>query len=82
MDSTSITIGDPITLSIKIFRPDDVSVQVPNLLDKLGDFELVREYAPDLRTTGMGFTEEIHRFWVTTYETGDVEIPSIKITYL
>ena len=80
VDKTEITIGDLVTLTVSVRYPKGVSVKIPSLGDKLGEFFIRDISLPPPRSEKEGFVQEA-RYIVTTYIVGDVTIPPITINY-
>lgn len=82
VDKSEITIGDIVTLTAAVRYPEGVEVQIPSLGEKLGDF-LIRDIKLPPAYKDPQKNEYVLNaiYQVTTYLTGDVAIPSAKISY-
>jgi hypothetical protein len=80
VDSSTITIGDLITYTVKITHDEDVEVQLPSLGENLGGFE-IRDYV-DFEPKKQN-KKIIHQvdYIISTFETGEFEIPPISVGY-
>jgi len=81
VDRSAVTIGDPITLTLTVRRPQgfevvsldpDRALEALTLLDR-------REGSP--RTLPDGRVEEVRTITLAAYETGSKEIPAITVVY-
>lgn len=80
VDRQSVTIGDIIKYSVKISA--DTSLIVDSLVvgTNLGMFE-VKDYTPRTTEISDGMKVSIESFSITTFTTGDYQIPPITIKY-
>ncbi len=80
VDSTEVTIGDAIQLTIEAIYPDTVRVEPPEVGHQLGDFAVLKTMEPVHR-------QENHRqvtrfqFTIAVYDTGRHVIPPVGIPY-
>jgi hypothetical protein len=74
----SVRAGQPLRVDFIIDRPADAGVTVPSIGQKLGDWEVQRaESLPTDPATPNRLTE---RLTLSTFETGDVQVPSLSFT--
>ena len=80
VDSNRILIGDVITYSVIVTHDPQVELDMPELAENLGQFEL-RDYEErePLKTNG----EVVKRvdYKISTFESGEFEIPPLQIGY-
>lgn len=77
IDRDSITVGDPILLTVGTAGRGGEAPVVPAFPEgKVGPFEIL-ESLPVERETRDGVTTAVARFRITAFETGDLEIPPI-----
>ena len=80
VDPSRITIGDLVKYSIVVKRNPDVKVQMPSPGANLGLFE-IRDYNTiDARKENGQIVEQTD-YIISTFETGEFEIPSLIIPY-
>lgn len=77
VDTTLLTVGDRITLTVSVEHASDASVAWPDSLD-VSPFEVLaaRAMAPE---TTQGRTTSSAAFQLTTFELGALEIPSFGV---
>ncbi len=80
VDKAKITIGDLIIYTVTVTHDPDVKVQLPALGENLGGFEIRDYQVLEPRKEGNRVIEQIH-YTISTFETGDFEIPPIAIRY-
>ncbi len=80
VDKSRITIGDLIEYTVKVSHRKDVKVEMPGLGANLGGFE-IRDYRVDEPNQEAGRTISVYRYTVSTFLTGDFEIPPLTIRY-
>lgn len=80
-DTTNYKVGDYITFSIEIKHDKNIKVEVPNLKDSLKILEFIKSFPVEKKEID-NKEIEIHKFIFSKYDSGKVEIPSIKIFYL
>ncbi len=87
-------VGDPIRITLEIFRPDQYQVQLPEIGNQLGDFTVL-EFSPGPIAADTGSPNKRHpqekppetpgktpyraRVVVALYKTGDFTFPPLKI---
>jgi len=80
VDSSTITIGDLITYTVKITHDEGVAVQLPSLGENLGGFE-IRDYIDhEPRRENDKIVHQVD-YIISTFETGEFEIPPISVSY-
>jgi hypothetical protein len=79
-DSTHITMGDWLSLTVQVKHADSVDVSWSEFKDTLGVFEIIRQdtLQPD-RTVGA--VTEGRKFTLSAYNSGSFVIPPILIAY-
>jgi hypothetical protein len=81
IDKQSITIGDRVVYSVKITADTSLIIDSLAVGSNLGMFE-VKDYTPRKAETRDGMRISIEAFEITTFTTGDYQIPPITIRYL
>ena len=79
-DTTDYKVGDYITLSIELKHDKNIKVELPNLKDSLKVLEYIKSLPVDKKENDNKVIE-LHKFIFSKYDSGKVEIPSIKIFY-
>jgi hypothetical protein len=81
VDKNRIHLGDLIHYSIQVVHDDSVQVEMPGFAANLGQFE-IRDYslAEPRKSEGKIITEA--SYTITTFFTGDFEIPPVAIKYI
>ena len=80
VDTTRLTVGDRMTLTVTVEHDADAFVAWPDSLD-LAPFELLDARIEPMRTVeGQG--RSTARFSLTTFELGDLELPGFDVTVL
>ncbi len=73
------TVGDRIGFTLVLVHPPDLEPALPEVGSELGPF-LVRDFEDGgSRTLDDGRVEQTWRFWLTAWETGDLEIPAVTV---
>ena len=80
VDRSKVTIGDKIRYSLIITRDENVNVQMPGLAENLGMFEL-RDYDVLEPVVQDGKIIDQTDYIISTFETGEFEIPPLTIHY-
>ncbi len=80
VDRSSIHIGDVIRYSVIITHNPGVQLQTPSLAANLGMFE-IRDYKVQEPRKESGKIIEQTDYLVSTFDTGEFEIPSLQIGY-
>ncbi len=80
VDRSSIHIGDVIRYSVIITHDPGVQLQTPSLAVNLGMFE-IRDYKVQEPRKENGKIIEQTDYLVSTFDTGEFEIPSLQIGY-
>lgn len=80
-DKTKVTIGDPITYTVKATYESGYSVEIKKPGSNLGEFE-IKDYTknPPVKLQDGGF-EETFEFVIAVYDTGSYDIPPTTVTY-
>jgi hypothetical protein len=77
VDTTLITVGDRITLTVSVEHPPGATVVWPDSLD-LSPFEVLAARAAEPRTTG-DRTTSCASFALTAFELGALDVPSFDV---
>lgn len=80
VDRATILIGDRIIYSVTVQRSADVVVEMPSLGANLGMFE-IRDYEVKEPVKKGNLITEQTQYVISTFETGDFEIPPLIIRY-
>lgn len=80
VDRATILIGDRIIYSVTVQRSADVVVEMPSLGANLGMFE-IRDYEVKEPVKKGNLITEQTQYVISTFETGDFEIPPLTIRY-
>ncbi len=80
VDKSLITIGDLIEYTVTVAHQKGVKVEMPGLGANLGGFE-IRDYQVDEPKQEGDRTVSIYRYTISTFLTGDFEIPPLTIRY-
>ncbi len=80
VDKQSVTIGDIIKYTVKIAADTSLIVDSLAVGSNLGMFE-VKDYAPRTSQVSEGMKTSTESFDITTFTTGDYQIPPITIKY-
>lgn len=80
VDTTLVTVGDRITLTVSVEHAPDATVSWPDSLD-LSPFEVVAAQALGTEPSG-GRLRSSAAFLLTAFELGDLEIPSFDVAVL
>ena len=80
VDRSKVTIGDKIRYSLIITRDENVKLEMPGLAENLGMFEL-RDYDVMEPVVQDGKIIDQTDYIISTFETGEFEIPPLTIHY-
>lgn len=80
LDTTLITVGDRVTLEVRVQHPADAAVAWPDSLD-VDPFEVLDARVAPTQTRG-DVGSSVARFSLTTFELGEVELPSFDVRVL
>jgi len=80
VDTTLVTVGDRITLTVRVAHPADASVVWPDSVD-LSPFEVLGARLEPTATEGRGAVSTAV-FSIAAFELGEVEIPSFEVSVL
>ncbi len=79
VDRDTLTVGDPVRLSLRIRRePGDAAVLLQNE-GFLAPFEVRRQVPPAVREMSEGRVEESLAFELAVYQVGVIEVPSLVL---
>jgi hypothetical protein len=81
-DRTAITIGDPILLTARLTYPETTRIVsfAPERI--LGTLNLLDAEDVGVRRLEDGKLEDVRLFRITSFETGEKEIPPLEVTYV
>ena len=79
-DSTQLTVGDPVTLSLIISHPADYSVAVPRLEREWGPFEVQAQTSVQTVSIADGIRTVAKQFRVTLFAPGAFETPVLPVS--
>lgn len=80
-DKTKVTIGDPITYTVKATYENGYSIEIKKPGSNLGAFE-IKDYTKSAPVKLQdGSFEESFEFVIATYDTGSYDIPPTTVTY-
>ena len=81
-DRTAITVGDPITLTVRLVYPPGTKILTFAPEEAMSTLAILGGEAGAPREDEEGRVEEIRTLRVTLYKTGEAEIPSFEVTYV
>ena len=77
----TITVGDPITFRVRVWRGADDHVEVLSEGPFPGPFEVRDVRPPTVRGSGSDGIEETRDFVITLYRTGEFEVPPLVLRF-
>ena len=83
IDKTEAHVGDRLTLTVSAVAKAGIAVMLPAKLDT-GKLEILDRNDSDKAGRDLGDGRRSHRFvlGVAAYETGEIEVPALEVTYL
>jgi len=83
IDKTEAHVGDRLTLTVSAVAKAGIAVMLPAKLDT-GKLEILDRNDGDKSGRDLGDGRRSHRFvlGVAAYETGEIEVPPLEVTYL
>ena len=83
LDKTEAHVGDRLTLTVSAVARAGVAVTLPSKIE-LGKLEILDRNDGDRNGRDLGDGRRSHRFvlGVAAYETGELEVPSIELSYI
>jgi len=83
LDKTEAHVGDRLTLTVSAVAKAGIAVTLPSKLD-LGKLEVLDRNDGERNGRDLGDGRRSHRFvlGVAAYETGEIEIPPLPVTYI
>jgi hypothetical protein len=83
IDKTEAHVGDRLTLTVSAVAKSGIAVMLPAKLDT-GKLEILDRNDSDKAGRDLGDGRRSHRFvlGVAAYETGELEVPPLEVTYL
>jgi hypothetical protein len=82
LDTTSIRIGDPVTVTLSVRTSRGESVVFPDFQKAPEKFETLSAGSPERYDEGNGASLERRSYRLTTFETGRVEIPPLPFVVM
>jgi hypothetical protein len=79
-DKLEYQVGDYINYSIEISHNEDLKVSKPTLAEFAKDIDVIRNEEPVIEEI-QGIKKIIYRFIISKYDSADVTIPPIPVTY-
>lgn len=79
-DTDTVTIGDPITLTLRIVAPADETVSIPKLETDWGKFEVRAQSAPQITANDDGTHTTVQTIIVALFDVGTFRTPNWDIT--
>ncbi len=76
-----LTVGDHITLRLEATHPLNSKIDLPQVPEQWGPFEVLDQTAPDTVDNNDGTATTGKDIVVTIFETGDFQTPSLVITH-
>jgi hypothetical protein len=80
-DRSSVTVGDPVTLTFRLRHAKDVSIVTFDADRALAALEVLDQKEGTPRVLDDGRVEEIHTVTVAAFETGAKELASVRVIY-
>ncbi|MCX7045887.1 MAG: BatD family protein [Candidatus Sumerlaeota bacterium] len=80
-DRTQMVIGDMLKYSLRVVWPDTLEQPVVQPGLTLGEFEIVNADQGPVENAGAGHSAKKFTFELSTFDTGDFEIPPFTIAY-
>ena len=80
-DRSSVTVGDPVTLTFRLRHAKDVSIVSFDADGALAALEVVAQKEGTPRTLEDGRIEELRQVTVAAFETGSKEIAPVRVVY-
>lgn len=82
LDTTAVRIGDPVTVTLSVRTSRGESVVFPDFQKAPEKFEILSAGSPERYDEGNGANLERRSYKLTTFETGQVEIPSLPFVVM
>ena len=79
-DSTELTVGDLVTLSLIVFHPEDSTVVVPRLEPEWGPFEIEAQTSVQTVSLADGVRTVAKQFRATLFAPGTFETPDLPVS--
>ena len=80
VDSTELTVGDLVTLSLIVSHPEDSTVVVPRLEREWGAFEVQAQTSVQTVSIADGIRTAAKQFRVTLFALGSYETPALPVS--
>jgi hypothetical protein len=77
----TITVGDPVTFRVRVWRGTDDHVEVLSEGPFPGPFEIRDVRPPTVRESDRGGVEETRDYVITLYRTGEFEVPPLMLRF-
>ena len=79
MESSELTVGDPIPLEISVIHKDGSLVLFPSIPRKWGEFELIKQLPPNSRKNNDGTITSSQIVELVLFKPGDYSTPDFEI---
>jgi len=76
----TVTIGDPVTMTLRVVAPADETVSVPKLETAWGDFEVQKQSAPTVTANNDGTKTTAQTIVATLFDVGSFRTPTWDIS--
>ncbi len=76
----TVTIGDPITMTLRVVAPADETVSIPKLETAWGDFEVRTQSAPTVTANDDGTKTTEQTIIVTLFDVGSFRTPKWEVS--
>lgn len=80
LDKSTVTVGDPIQLTVTVRHAPAVTIETTSIDDQLGPFEPLGSQPPDEHTVN-GVAELRLRYTIAVYNTGPQQLPQLTFAY-
>ncbi len=77
----SLTIGDRITLRLEVTHPLNSQVELPEVVEQWGPFEVLEQTEPEIVDNNDGTATTSKDIVVTVFEPGEFQTPSLVVTH-
>ena len=79
-DRSTLTVGDPLELTLEVGHPADRVVVVPRLGPEWGSFEVLSQTPAQTVSNGDGSETTRQRLWVTLFAPGTFDTPPLPLS--
>ncbi|MDY7110492.1 MAG: hypothetical protein SYC29_17820, partial [Planctomycetota bacterium] len=77
----AITVGDKLTLTLEVEAPEAVDIEMPQLAEELGPFEIRAARTPPDVPDG-DLRRWTHQYTLDTFASGELEIPALEVGFV